>query len=448
MKLPLHSLALCLTANSVFAFAGGSDSCLTPEVIVGDGTFAVNTVNSTTGVEGQNEALCQFFGTQAIVSDVWFAWTPTSTGLASISLCAGVVAGDSKVAVYAGSGCPVSGTALACNDDFCGLRSFLTFNVVAGNVYTLQIGRYQTAVGYAGTFDAVVTPLMGNDDCASATAISGTGTFPFTNSIATSSTQGQTEAACNFVGSTNISHDVWFNWTAPATGTAIVNLCAGTTIDSKVAVYPGAGCPTSAAIACNDDACLLQSQLSFACLAGQVYALQLGCYPNSPGGAGTFDISMLTPSFCEGTLAACPCGNTGAPGNGCANSANSAGANLAVTGNASFANDTLVLQATGMPNGAIPPITCVFVQASAQASGVFGDGLRCLSSPMVRLGTRPCFGGTASFGHGVGGDPNISVQGQVYVPGVRYYQVTYRNAAAFCTSSTFNTTNGVTVLWN
>ena len=29
----------------------------------------------------------------------------------------------------------------------------------------------------------------------------------------------------------------------------------------------------------------------------------------------------------------------------------------------------------------------------------------------------------------------------------RYYQVTYRNAADFCTSATFNITNGIRAVW-
>jgi hypothetical protein len=35
----------------------------------------------------------------------------------------------------------------------------------------------------------------------------------------------------------------------------------------------------------------------------------------------------------------------------------------------------------------------------------------------------------------------------VTAPGVRTYQAWYRNAAAFCTASTFNLTNGVQLTW-
>jgi hypothetical protein len=44
-------------------------------------------------------------------------------------------------------------------------------------------------------------------------------------------------------------------------------------------------------------------------------------------------------------------------------------------------------------------------------------------------------------------DPRISVKGAVTTPGVRHYQAWYRNAAVFCTTSTFNLTNGLSVAW-
>jgi hypothetical protein len=41
----------------------------------------------------------------------------------------------------------------------------------------------------------------------------------------------------------------------------------------------------------------------------------------------------------------------------------------------------------------------------------------------------------------------VSVRREVLAPGVRTYQVWYRNAASFCTSSTFNLTNGLSIQW-
>jgi hypothetical protein len=76
---------------------------------------------------------------------------------------------------------------------------------------------------------------------------------------------------------------------------------------------------------------------------------------------------------------------------------------------------------------------------------VFGDGLRCVGGTVVRLGTQSNVGGTSQYP--AAGELPVSVRGLVSAPGVRTYQVWYRNATAFCTAATFNLTNGVSVTW-
>jgi hypothetical protein len=78
---------------------------------------------------------------------------------------------------------------------------------------------------------------------------------------------------------------------------------------------------------------------------------------------------------------------------------------------------------------------------------VFGDGLRCAAGTITRLATKPVLGGSATYP--TGSDPSVSVRGLLPPSGgTRHYQVWYRNAAAFCTPSTFNLTNGLTVTWS
>jgi hypothetical protein len=55
-------------------------------------------------------------------------------------------------------------------------------------------------------------------------------------------------------------------------------------------------------------------------------------------------------------------------------------------------------------------------------------------------------GGASSYP--AAGDLPISLKGAVTAPGLRFYQTWYRNAASYCTPSTFNFTNGLVVLWN
>ncbi|MCY2959045.1 MAG: hypothetical protein NTY35_02680 [Planctomycetota bacterium] len=148
--------------------------------------------------------------------------------------------------------------------------------------------------------------------------------------------------------------------------------------------------------------------------------------------------------FGDGSAAACPCGNNGTAGNGCASSLNTSGSNLSASGSASLANDTLLLAGSGMPNS-----SALYFQGSTQSNGglgtPFGDGLRCAAGTVIRLGTKPNASGASQYP--APGDPAVSAQGLVTAPGSRTYQVWYRNAANFCTSSTFNLSNGVLVAW-
>ncbi len=158
------------------------------------------------------------------------------------------------------------------------------------------------------------------------------------------------------------------------------------------------------------------------------------------------DIASGTP-FCfgDGSGTACPCGNAGAAGNGCASSVNANGGNLAATGIASLSSDSFVLHGTGLVN-----TSGLYFQGTTQvgagAGSLFGDGLRCAGGTVVRLGTKVASGGASQYP--AAGDPSVSVKGAVAATGTRTYQLWYRNAGLFCTPSTFNLTNGLSVSWS
>ena len=97
-----------------------------------------------------------------------------------------------------------------------------------------------------------------------------------------------------------------------------------------------------------------------------------------------------------------------------------------------------------MPNG-----NALYFQGTTQQSAglgaPFGDGLRCAGGTIVRLGTKTNVAGASQFP--AAGDLSVSQKGLVTLPSIRTYQVWYRNAAAFCTASTFNLTNGFEINW-
>jgi hypothetical protein len=284
-----------------------NDGCATPAVAV-LGANPYNTVSATTGAEGQAEASCLFGGSTAIEKDVWFSWTDGGGGgCTKISNCGGTH--DSKIAVYAGVGCPGAG-ALVCNDDACGAgQSTVAFNATPGGSYVIQLGSYTGVLGASGTLTIAQFPAgPGNDEC-SAPAIAVLGLNAYDNSLATTGCDGQSETLCGLESQASVDNDLWFTWTAPAAPTvglntpfyAQVTTCGLTLDDSKLAVYAGAGCPTGQALACRDDSCGTgQTTVIFQYTPSASYTIQVGNSPTFPGSAGNFfDISIVIhPAAC------------------------------------------------------------------------------------------------------------------------------------------------------
>ena len=164
----------------------------------------------------------------------------------------------------------------------------MTAVVTSGSTTFIQVSGYAGTSG-SGTFNLLFTPSVeSNNECASATVV-GLGATPFTTVGAT--TDGPDEpAACTAFGYTNVGNDIWFSYTPAVNADVTASLC-GSAYDTKIAAYAGA-CPTVAsAIACNDDFCSLQSEITFSATAGTPYLIRVGGY-NAATGAGTLTLSQ------------------------------------------------------------------------------------------------------------------------------------------------------------
>jgi hypothetical protein len=168
------------------------------------------------------------------------------------------------------------------------------------------------------------------------------------------------------------------------------------------------------------------------------------------GGAQSTSATIVTlnrdfdRTVCDGAGAiACPCGNAGSAGRGCANSVVAIGTLLNGVNSPSVLGDSYSLVASGLPTTS----TCLFFQGTTNpAAAIFGDGLRCVAGTVIRLGSVTASSGNAVYPQS--GDPRISVRGLIPAGGgQRFYQAWYRNAASFCTASTFNLSNGIAVHW-
>jgi hypothetical protein len=141
----------------------------------------------------------------------------------------------------------------------------------------------------------------GSDSCATPDAIAGAGQFAFDNLAATTGAEGQQTPNCMFYAQNGILSDVWFVWTAPQNGRVLLSACGQTAVDTKIAVYSGAGCPALGALAagCNDDITSsgpqnLASFLEFDTTAGEQFMVQIGTYPlATSGGNGSFTITYV-----------------------------------------------------------------------------------------------------------------------------------------------------------
>ncbi len=432
-----------------------NDDCSNPTVIAGRGSFPFDLVGATTGVEGQNEANCQMNIGLSIKYDVWYSWTSDFTGTAVIGTCNTSMTGDTKLAVYPGTGCPTTGTSIVCDDDGCGLQARVQLSVTAGTSYMIQLGTPiawgapNGVVGQRGMLDISDLGNVTGDSCNNPIPISGDGRFEFNNWVATAGTEGQNEALCPSAG---IDKDLWFEWTSNATGFVNINTCPGSlTSNTKLVAYPAGGCPTDgSALACSEDSCGAGADLSFFATGGLTYLIQVGDSLSSPGiGWGVMEISFSNPEpgigtcFCDSGIGAC--GNPGAFGNGCANGSDPNGANLVGGGSATLGQDTLVLMASGLA----PSQPGLYFQGNVLIGGgtgaTFGDGLRCAGQNVIRLGVAMASAsGTSNTGNFA---QPISVKGGVSAGELRHYQLWYRDPAGTLCGSSFNLTNAYSIQW-
>lgn len=155
-------------------------------------------------------------------------------------------------------------------------------------------------VNFRNTRNCLGSPPPANDDCANATP-AGDGIVAFDSGGAT--TDGpDLPGSCDEGGGLSFIKDVWFDYTAPCTGTATATTCISGTFDTRLAVYEGSSCVGSF-LSCNDDACGpggLQSELTFPVVAGAHYRVRIGGV--NSGGTGILSMSCEAGPDCPEDL--------------------------------------------------------------------------------------------------------------------------------------------------
>jgi hypothetical protein len=73
--------------------------------------------------------------------NIWYIYTATCTGEATVSLCGSGY--DTKLAIYNGGNCnPPLNRLIECNDDGCGWQSEISLDVTAGQQYLIEVGGF------------------------------------------------------------------------------------------------------------------------------------------------------------------------------------------------------------------------------------------------------------------------------------------------------------------
>jgi hypothetical protein len=236
---------------------------------------------TTTGASNDGSAAC---GASSSNVDVWYRYTASSTAVITVQTCGDGTTYDSVLSVHP-SACPgTSGNQIACNDDNCGLDSSLTFQAVNGTQYLIRVSGFSSS---SGNFELSVGPGGGgqppaNDTCAAATAI-GNGSFNGTTNNAIP------DGASTCVGSD--TPDVYYRYTAPASGLVTASTCTASSYDTVVSVHSACPATTENQIACNNDTCGLRAEVTFTAKAGSDYIVRVA----GASGAGTFTLTMGEP---------------------------------------------------------------------------------------------------------------------------------------------------------
>jgi len=219
--------------------------------------------------------------------NIWYCYTPSCTGTATISLLGSSF--DTKLAVYDGCGCyPDSSDLIECNDDFHGEQSQVTFSATADNEYLIEVGGYDTTGKGPGLMSISCethtqpSPWISNDDCSDAQSVSDATELSFDTIGATFDGPGLCMASPN----------IWYCYTASCTDYVTISLL-GSGYDTMLAVYDGCGCypASNKLIECNDDSPWgYHSRVTFAATAGRQYLIEIGGY-GSETGQGVLSIS-------------------------------------------------------------------------------------------------------------------------------------------------------------
>ncbi|MDT9177007.1 MAG: S8 family serine peptidase [Limnospira sp. PMC 1291.21] len=208
-------------------------------------------------------------------SSVWWTWTAPISGEVTINTFGSNF--DTVLAAYTGSSVSNLNT-IASNDDSGGGRqSEIIFDAIAGTSYYIAVDGYQGATGNITLDLSLATASPANDNLANSIALSGASVSTTGTNI--NATQQSGEPSHAGTGGSS----VWWNWTAPSSGTATINT-NGSDFDTVLGVYTGSSISGLTEIASDDNSGFgLQSQVTFNAVGGTNYKIAVDGFNGAQG---------------------------------------------------------------------------------------------------------------------------------------------------------------------
>ncbi len=206
-------------------------------------------------------------------ASVWYRYQAPANGTLAFSTQNSAL--DTVLAVY--SGPSVNALAKIAENDDAGSGvtwSYVSFQATAGQVYSIAVDSSSSSDRGALALNWGFTPAPPNDLFALRQVLEGaSGQVVGTNNGA--------GAEPNEAGPVNYTAvaSVWYQWTAPATGSATFST-AGSSFDTTLGAYIAAGDGVEKVAANDDDGALKTSAITFDAVAGTAYFITVDSYNN------------------------------------------------------------------------------------------------------------------------------------------------------------------------
>ena len=292
-----------------------NDSCMNA-MDIGSTPFSYSMLTTAATLDPTDPA--PSCGNHSRAKSVWFHFIAPSNGALTADTLSSNY--DTILAAFTMAGNVLSPVGGACNDDYAGAQSRVSFQASGGVSYYFLVTAYSNNGGnlvFHATFQdtggaaastatpsaaappaltatPTVTPNIqapptntgvGNDVCTSATDVGGT---PYSATTATSLAAAEPTAPAPSCGNQSRGKSVWYRFTALVNGTLTVNTF-GSNYDTILAAYTGS-CAALSPLSCNDDYAGAQSRVSFQVAAGTTYYFLVTAY-RGDGGTLVFQVT-------------------------------------------------------------------------------------------------------------------------------------------------------------